>query len=111
MDVEKLIHTLEKDRRLIRNMMKDRWPEFAGRVASVTDRFAGITSEQQLVALGLELFDVCQDYDFVRQRLVSAEEGSELVYRLPAPQSVAERDLTAVANRFVSFGKSVVPKK
>jgi hypothetical protein len=111
MDVEKLIQTLEKDRRLIRNMMKDQWSEFGGRVSSVTARFAGVTSGQELAALGRELFEVCQEFEFVKQRLQLAEEGSELVYRLPAPQSAAERDLTAVANRFVTFGKSVAPKK
>jgi hypothetical protein len=111
MDVEKLIQTLEKDRRLIRSMMKGQWTEFADRVSAVTARFADITSEEELTALGRDLFEVCQGYEFVQQRLALAEEGGELVYRLPAPQAAAERDLTAVANRFVTFGKSVSPKK
>jgi hypothetical protein len=107
MDAERLIQALEKDRRLIRNMMKDRWPEFAARVAEVTARFEGVTSEEQLGGLGRELFDVCQEYEFVRQRLALAEEGGDLVYRLPAPKAAETRDLASVANRFVTFGKSV----
>ena len=110
MNIEQLIQTLEKDRRLIRNVMKDRWPEFAARVAEVTARFAGVTTNDELAKLGRQLFDICQGYDFVRQRLALAEEGGQLVYRLPAPQSQAQRDLASVANRFVVFGQSVAPK-
>lgn len=110
MDIEQLIQTLEKDRRLIRNMMKDQWPEFAARVAEVTARFAGITTNDELAEQGRQLFDICQEYDFVRQRLALAEESGQLVFRLPAPQSQTRRDLTSVANRFVAFGQSIAPK-
>jgi hypothetical protein len=110
MDIEQLIQTLEKDRRLIRNMMKDQWPEFAARVAEVTARFAGITTNAELVEQGRQLFDICQEYDFVRQRLALAAESGQLVFRLPAPQSQTQRDLTSVANRFVAFGQSIAPK-
>jgi hypothetical protein len=111
MDVEQLIQTLEKDRRLIRNMIKDQWPEFTTRVTEITALFDSVTTDGELVELGRQLFDVCQEYDFVRQRLALAEEGGRLVYRLPAPQSQARRDLTSVANRFVAFGQSIAPKK
>ena len=110
MNVEQLIQTLEKDRRLIRNMMKDQWPEFATRIAEATARFANVTTDDELIELGRQLFDICQEYDFVRQRLALAEEGGQLVYRLPAPQSQTQRDLASVANRFVVFGQSIAPK-
>jgi hypothetical protein len=110
MDAERLIWTLEQDRRLIRSLMRDRWPEFAARVAEVTARFEGVTTEEEVAALVQRLLSVCQEYAFVQERLALAEKCSPTTYRLPKPKPEARRELDSLANRFMAFGKSIEPR-